>query len=462
MEKNNLKIELYPENKPRYKFDKFPLKEFLLDRKINTEKEKLMYISLDGKKELGYIYANILFGFHRAHTNHLPLIIKPDDIWLLIIQTFTNHVNENSEELRDLLVNFDRKKKLEVKYRINDINDINKEILENFSEQINEKMQKYLGNSLIETLTPNFTTTTKDSEIICKITIMGAFKKFFEYQLAIVGCGIPYIILEGNSDDYKKILLKCEELKKFKFEWYINRIIPIIQKMLEAKEGKIDIDFFKNIVQKKQITENRYAPSGEEPEDMKVKYISGWILKFFGYLSERDDKTGKLKIFNKEKIEIDDFRKLTYQMIKVPIKIIDEVNQKEYQAKYEVGFIGCDKNENNEVFPVEGWIFSILNNKQNKDKREDKKEDKEDEEEDEEEDEDKLNNINDYYLDRIKYPLMFLNENEFENYQKEKEDEEEEFYQEDDKESEEDLGRKSAPPLHRVHLEDDEKEDQKE
>ena len=107
---------------------------------------------------------------------------------------------------------------------------------------------------------------------------------------------------------------------------------------------------------------------------MKVKYISGWILKFFGYLSERDDMTGKLKIFNEEKIEIDDFRKLSYQMIKVPFKIIDEVHQKEYNAKYEVGFIGCDKNEKNEVFPVEGWIFSILNKTQNKKEEEQEKE----------------------------------------------------------------------------------------
>ena len=373
MEENRLKIDLYPENKPRYNFDTDPLKEFLLFKKVDENKETILHMSLDDKKELGYIYANILFGFYRAHINHLPLIIKPDDIWLLIIQTFTNHVDENAKELKDLLVNFEGKKQLTVEYQIFDIKNITKEILENFSEQINEKMKKYIGNSLIETLTPNFTTTTKDSEIVCKMTIMGAFKKFFEYQLAIVGCGIPYLILEGTSDDYKKIITKCEALKKFKFEWYINRIIPCIQKMLEAKEGKIDIDFFKSIVQKKEITENRYAPSGEEPEDMKVKYISGWILKFFGYLSERDNTTGKLKIFNKEKIEIDDFRKLSYQMIKIPIKIIDEINKKEFDAKYEVGFIGCDKNEKNEIFPVKGWVFSILNKKQNEEEKKEEK-----------------------------------------------------------------------------------------
>ena len=36
--------------------------------------------------------------------------------------------------------------------------------------------------------------------------------------------------------------------------------ILMVQKILEAKEGKIDVDFFKNIVQKKEITGNRFAP----------------------------------------------------------------------------------------------------------------------------------------------------------------------------------------------------------
>ena len=176
---------------------------------------------------------------------------------------------------------------------------------------------------------------------------------------------------------------------------------------------------------------------------MKVKYISGWILKFFGYLSERDNTTGKLKIFNKEKIEIDDFRKLSYQMIKIPVKIIDEINKKEFDAKYEVGFIGCDKNEKNEIFPVKGWIFSILNKKQNeeekkeeKNKIEEKKKDSSKEEDEEienaeelkkmykemEEDEDKYDNINYYYLSRIKFPHMFKNIDEFEQEEEEEEE----------------------------------------
>ena len=73
---------------------------------------------------------------------HLPLIITPDDIWLLIIQTFSNHVNENAKELKDLLVNYDGKKQLEIEYPINDIKEITKEILEDFSERMNEEMKQ--------------------------------------------------------------------------------------------------------------------------------------------------------------------------------------------------------------------------------------------------------------------------------------------------------------------------------
>ena len=48
----------------------------------------------------------------------------------------------------------------------------------------------------------------------------------------------------------KIIISKAAKLKKYDFEWYIKRIIPDIQKMVEAKEGKIDVDF-NNFIQKK-------------------------------------------------------------------------------------------------------------------------------------------------------------------------------------------------------------------
>ena len=48
----------------------------------------------------------------------------------------------------------------------------------------------------------------------------------------LCGNGIPYIILEGIVEDYEKILEKVKNLSKCNFFWYINRIIPHIEKIV--------------------------------------------------------------------------------------------------------------------------------------------------------------------------------------------------------------------------------------
>jgi hypothetical protein len=147
-------------------------------------------------------------------------------------------------------------------------------------------MKNYLGDEVLETLTPNFTTTYYDSTIVCKISIMGAFKKYFKYEMHLCGCGIPYIILEGTAEDYEKILEKAKKLEKYNFSWYIKRIIPHIQKMVEAKKGNIDTKYFKNFIQDDKITEYVSGLSGMGGHNIQVPIIKGWILNFFAYYSE--------------------------------------------------------------------------------------------------------------------------------------------------------------------------------
>ena len=355
-EKNQLKIELYPENMPRYEFYKKPVSELITEDVIGH--------SLNLNQELGYLYSNkdnshsnvpVLSGFYEAHTNHYPIRIKPDDIWLLIVQAFSNHVNANSETLRSYFVDFDGKKTLTVKYPLDNISQVDRKILEDFSEQINSQMIEYLGEELINVLTPDFSTSTYDTKIVGKISIMGAFKKYFEYKMGLLGCGIPYIILEGTPDDYKKIINKAKKLRKFQFEWYIDKIIPHIQKMVDAKEGKIDVEYFKNIVQKKEVTEIKYGSSGMSKYEVQVDYICGWFLNFFAYYT---DYEGNIKAFTEDSLKVENFKKLASQMLIVPFTIKEVRSNKTHLMKYLVGFVGCEQNEKNEVFPVQGWIVS--------------------------------------------------------------------------------------------------------
>ena len=342
-DKNELKIELYPENLPKYNFEKKSIKNIL--------SEKTLAHSLDKNKDLAYLGSNVplLEGFFISHCNHYPIRIKPDDVWLLIVQAFSHHVNANSEELRHYFVNFEGKKTLTVNYNgIFYIENVDKKILENFAEQINEQMKEYLGEEILQNLTPNFSTTDYNSTIICKLSIMGAFKKYFEYSMNLATCGIPYIILEGNLEDYKSIKEKAKNLSKYDFKWYIERKIPHIEKMIEAKSGKIDTNYFKNFIQRKVV------------RDICVSYtyISGWILDFFAYYNNKVRGQIKIEKFNGKSLEIDEFKNLASQILIVPFTIIEEITQKKYDMKYQVGFIGCDQNENKEVSPVQGWIVS--------------------------------------------------------------------------------------------------------
>ena len=231
---------------------------------------------------------------------------------------FSNHVNLNSEDLRKYFVNFTGKKSLVFSFILDDSKQINQKIASDFSVQINTQMEKYLGEELLNALTPNFTTTDYNSTIIFKISIMNAFKKYFEYKMVgLSGCGIPYIILEGAYEEYENIISKAEKLKKYKFGWYIDRIIPHIKKMAEAKKGKIDTYFFKNIIQQSEVTEWAGGLSGRGGHDIKVDIISGWFLSFFAY----DSKGNKLE---KDSIKINELSSLADQMLNVPFEFYSQ------------------------------------------------------------------------------------------------------------------------------------------
>ena len=63
------------------------------------------------------VYPNhaVFNGYVEAYKQHRPITISPDIIWLLIIQEFANQINNNTESLRSMFVNFDGKQELTVK-----------------------------------------------------------------------------------------------------------------------------------------------------------------------------------------------------------------------------------------------------------------------------------------------------------------------------------------------------------
>ena len=107
---------------------------------------------------VSYRYHSFFQGMYQAYADHRPFVLSPDMIWLLISQGFARHINANQEAMRDYIVDFSGKQSLIVKTdkQLEDPTLSWSEIFPQFTEQI----KKQVGNSLVETLTCNFSTTT--------------------------------------------------------------------------------------------------------------------------------------------------------------------------------------------------------------------------------------------------------------------------------------------------------------
>ena len=251
---------------------------------------------LDEEKIKSFENHKVLLGYLNAYFNHCPIKLSPNVIWQLILNNFSEYVNINSEKLRKKFVNFEGKKKL-ICIKVGSIKDVNKykdDLIKEFCDKITEN----IGKEITDILTPNFSTSTNETIIAGKASIMSTFKMFFDFYFGMASCGIPYIILEGNLNDWEKILEKLKYLSKYDFD--INLIEKDIIEIINTKKGKINLDFWSKIIMKTREKTEERMPCSIFSTTVERDFITGWILHFF---NEEKVKKGKLNKLIKEIVE---------------------------------------------------------------------------------------------------------------------------------------------------------------
>lgn len=284
-----------------------------------------------------------LNGIVTAYQDHRPFTISPDMLWILIAQGFARHVSNNYNELRNQLVGFEGKKILIVdgrKYGIK-LNDTTSKWELVFPE-FNSKIKKFTGEKLNRVLTSNFSTTTPTSKIASQITIMEAFKNYFDYKVLFVGCGLPYVTLEGTLTDWKELKKKTEYLSRYNLTWWTDELLPILDNLILAKRGKTDTTFWKNAIKVKTVK----APYG--PFDN----VDGWITRFFPY-----DSKGK----QRKEWPIYTSGSVASEIVKVPFILEDTETGIEFNMQFWAGFVGLSQNNDNySLKPELGWAVNNL------------------------------------------------------------------------------------------------------
>ena len=316
--------------------------------------DKIYASSFKMTDKLIYFGEHTIFeGFYLSYVNHCPIILSPDIFWVLIIQGFTRYVLANSERLREKFVDFEGKKQLDVNnIKYPNLEDIPKEEWENNLKTYISKISDYVGKDLIDILKPDFSTTTEIISQVGQINIMSCMQNFFEYRILYGGCGFPKITLEGKVEDYIKLKEKTLKLKKYDLEYWIDEIIPILDKIIETRKGNVDKKFWKKMYY------NAEGTTGSSGTTIKVKVVKGWLCKFAPY-EKNNSRRFELDTLDAK----DPFFTLPNDILNAPIKTMNILTKKEKDIICRAGFMGMEQDEKTyEMKPVFGWYISDINN----------------------------------------------------------------------------------------------------
>jgi hypothetical protein len=204
---------------------------------------------------------------HLAFSQHRPLVLSPDAIWLTIAQGFGHHVRENAEALRHQIVRHEGKKTLTV---VTD--SLHPDRWPDLIAQFSAAIQANSDPVLYETLTCDFSTTTPSIRTSSEIALMDVYQCYFEYGMMCV-CGIPKVTLQGTPSDWQRIRERVEVLRTYDLDWWISRLVPILDEFVATANGRPNREFWKAI----------YKPR----EAYATTMATGWITDLFPYLGDK-------------------------------------------------------------------------------------------------------------------------------------------------------------------------------
>eukprot|EP01083_Nonionella_stella_P227888 808111_1 len=318
-----------------------------------------------------------------AYAKHYPLLIKPEHIFLLILQGISIHVDKNSEKLRDKYVNHTSgKKELHMKadsfVRKSPNNDWSA-IISGFVQQIDKNTKK----DIVPLFDSNFSSSTLNEKIAAKVTLMSTCKNYFDYSMSTILCGFPQITLDGNINDWCLLKDKVEKLltskvsKGFGAKW-LKSLIPILDKFILAFKGDISMVFWNSMIYRGQwsymeeVDGGGYCFGPTEYVKRYKSFISGWINVFFPYIGRgnyenrwcfipySNDKmaNGQYKGNKKELDEAlgPDPKQFPEGIASAPVKWI--YFGKEINLEFTSGFMGYEQDKNTLCLtPTIGWYI---------------------------------------------------------------------------------------------------------
>jgi len=219
-----------------------------------------------------------------AFANEFPLSLSPDHIHTLIVQACSEHVNANSEDLRDVLVAFDGKTNITVNadYLVrkgrgeNPNNSDWPRVFPDFEEALTASIKQPQLTALI---TLPYSTTTLTERTVFSVSLMSTLKKYFSYTVR-TRCGIPRVDLLGCRADWVNLISRTVAIcKLLKMDAWLDDLLPVLERFVQLFDLTDGGNPPPDVVAHwdSMFYYGRAQRSGESP------HCTGWINVFFPY-----------------------------------------------------------------------------------------------------------------------------------------------------------------------------------
>jgi hypothetical protein len=194
------------------------------------------------------------------------LALSPDVIWLTICQGMSKRINLNFKSLENKIYKNGHPKSILVRIDSLAFDSTQWSVA---VDSLAQQTRRYTDPYFYEAFVPQFSTTTPIDHVAYQITLLDAQKKAFSYNLES-GCGFPWIVLRGTTEDWELIKKKLSILDTLEMTEWKESLTPILDEFIEASQGRANKTFWMNIFK----TEGEY----------ETYAITGWILKLFPYI----------------------------------------------------------------------------------------------------------------------------------------------------------------------------------
>jgi hypothetical protein len=329
----------------------------LLAHEFSSVPAEVLYCSAYNSKCVTQVrFHPLIAATHLAFSQHRPLVLSPDMIWITIVQGLAQHIKINAEKLRHKFVQH-QGKMLIISMRNDIIPGSPESGWEHAIDDLARGIQANVGVKFNE-LICDFSTTGDVERIACEVALMDVFEPFFEYAVYCV-CGIPEITLEGTPADWTRLREKVEFLKDYDLDWWLVHVREIVNQFERASKGDIDVVFWEDIYKQKQA----YG----------WDRMNGWMLKLIPYTKchSSGNFTKQNPLFTEDSLDwvTQDShpfnvsggvtsRDLPGGIAQVPFKLHCDATSKSMQ--FLGGFVGVEQDESTFALrPKIGWAVRV-------------------------------------------------------------------------------------------------------